>query len=212
MSELKLDCMGLPCPQPVLKCKETLDAHRHQNLVVEVDNAAAAENVARFLTSQGYETNTINLDNGFRISGIDTMEKCNEYEQMSDTDISNVSHSSPSEAPNINETVVFITADTLGRGDNELGSKLMQNFLLTLPEMGQSLWRIILVNSAVRFSVSGSPGLAPLQKLAQSGVSILVCGTCLEHYGLLNDKKVGETTNMLDIVTSFDLAEKVIKV
>ena len=53
--------------------------------------------------------------------------------------------------------------------------------------------------------------LDALKKLAESGVSILVCGTCLNHYGLLEKKQVGETSNMLDIVTSLDLAGKVIR-
>ena len=49
------------------------------------------------------------------------------------------------------------------------------------------------------------------KKLEAAGVSILVCGTCLEYYGLLDSRQVGETTNMLDIVTSLDLADKVIR-
>lgn len=40
---------------------------------------------------------------------------------------------------------------------------------------------------------------------------MLVCGTCLAHYGLLEAKAVGETSNMLDIVTSLDLADKIIR-
>ena len=43
------------------------------------------------------------------------------------------------------------------------------------------------------------------------GVSVLVCGTCLAHFGLLEAKAVGDTSNMLDIVTSLDLAGKVIR-
>ena len=96
----------------------------------------------------------------------------------------------------VSQTLVFITTETLGRGDDELGAALMKNFLSTLTEM-QDLWRIVLLNGGV--------------KLAESGVSILVCGTCLNHYGLLEKKQVGETSNMLDIVTSLDLAGKVIR-
>jgi sulfur relay (sulfurtransferase) complex TusBCD TusD component (DsrE family) len=61
-------------------------------------------------------------------------------------------------------------------------------------------------------AVAGSPCLEKLQALAASGVSILVCGTCLDHFGLLEQKRVGETTNMLDVVTSMQLADKVIRV
>ena len=39
---------------------------------------------------------------------------------------------------------------------------------------------------------------------------ILVCGTCLNHLNLLEKKMVGETTNMLDIVTAMQLADKVV--
>ncbi|RLC20852.1 MAG: sulfurtransferase-like selenium metabolism protein YedF, partial [Deltaproteobacteria bacterium] len=35
-------------------------------------------------------------------------------------------------------------------------------------------------------------------------------GTCLTHFRLLDRKRVGETTNMLDIITAMQLADKVI--
>jgi hypothetical protein len=43
-------------------------------------------------------------------------------------------------------------------------------------------------------------------------VSILVCGTCLEFFGLTDQRGVGDVTNMLDVVTSFQLASKTIQV
>ena len=54
--------------------------------------------------------------------------------------------------------------------------------------------------------------LDKLKALADAGCSILVCGTCLEHFGLLDKKQVGDTTNMLDIITGMQLADKVIRV
>jgi hypothetical protein len=41
-------------------------------------------------------------------------------------------------------------------------------------------------------------------------VKILVCGTCLDHFDLLEKKQAGDTTNMLDIVMATQLADKVI--
>ena len=108
-------------------------------------------------------------------------------------------------------TLVFLSTDTLGHGSDELGAKLMANFLATLPELGANLWRIVMVNGGVRLASQPGRALDALKKLEQNGVSLLVCGTCLEHYGLLDAKQVGETTNMLDIVTSLDLADKVIR-
>jgi len=60
--------------------------------------------------------------------------------------------------------------------------------------------------------VQGSESLDALKELEKSGVSILVCGTCLEFFKLMDQKQVGETTNMLDVVTSLRVADKVISI
>ena len=87
----------------------------------------------------------------------------------------------------------------------------MATFLATLPEMGDALWRVILLNGGVKLAAMPGDALQALHKLEQSGVSVLVCGTCLAHYGLHAEKAVGETSNMLDIVTSLSLADLVIR-
>jgi len=51
-----------------------------------------------------------------------------------------------------------------------------------------------------------------LKSLQSDGVHIMVCGTCLTHFDLLDQKRVGETTNMLDIVTAMQAADKVINI
>lgn len=88
----------------------------------------------------------------------------------------------------------------------------MHNFLLTLPELGGALWRIILVNGAVRLATRDNPACESLQHLEAAGVSILVCGTCLEFFQLMDQKAVGQVTNMLDVVTSQQVADKVISI
>jgi intracellular sulfur oxidation DsrE/DsrF family protein len=76
--------------------------------------------------------------------------------------------------------------------------------------MGPELWRLVFVNNGVMLTIDGADTLADLQELADDGLHILVCGTCLTHFNLLEKKQVGETTNMLDIVTAMQLADKVI--
>ena len=78
--------------------------------------------------------------------------------------------------------------------------------------MGSDLWRLVLVNNGVKLGVEGSEVLPELKQLQDSGLQILVCGTCLTHFDLLELKQVGETTNMLDIVTAMQLADKVINI
>jgi selenium metabolism protein YedF len=109
-------------------------------------------------------------------------------------------------------TLVFIASPYVGTGDDVLGEKLMQNLISVLPELGDDLWRIILLNGGVKLAIEGSPILEKLQDLEKKGVSILVCGTCLDFFNLLEQKRVGETTNMLDVVTSMQLADKVLSI
>lgn len=106
----------------------------------------------------------------------------------------------------------MVAADRMGRGDDELGTKLMINFIKTLKEMGDELWRLVFVNSGVKLTITGAAPLADLKDLDAAGVTILVCGTCLDHFQLLEQKQVGETTNMLDIVTAMQLADKVVTI
>ena len=108
--------------------------------------------------------------------------------------------------------LIMVGSDRMGHGDDALGLKLMVSFLKTLKEMGDELWRLVFVNNGVKMTISDSEVLPVLEELEKSGVYILVCGTCLTHFNLLEKKMVGETTNMLDIVTAMQLADKVINI
>lgn len=104
------------------------------------------------------------------------------------------------------------TSDRLGKGNDELGEKLLGNFLRTLQEMGDELWKLVFVNSGVTLTTEASKLLGHLKTLESAGAQLLVCGTCLAYLNLLEKKRVGETTNMVDIVSSMQLADKVITV
>lgn len=203
MPNIHLKCQGLPCPQPVLKCKNAIDEQCPATLSVIVDNEAAQINVSRFLTTQGYEVTFEKTDNEIIISGTRSDAECAACSVMNDEQVATMT---------THKNLVFIASDIMGKGDNKLGQKLMYNFVATLKEMGTDLWRIILVNGAVNLAVTDHPCVKELQFLEKKGVSILVCGTCLEYFGLTSQKQVGEVTNMLDVVTSLQLATKTIRV
>lgn len=207
MSPITLDCRGLACPGPVLRCIECIEKDAPLALRIVVDDPAALENVLRLLSGKGYAVESAQDMGAWTISARRDSAPSTPGQQPG----TQPNQQSGTPAPQ-GKTLVFITAETLGSGDDELGGKLMLNFLLTLPELGSGLWRIILVNGAVKLAAEGHPCLEKLEALAASGVSILVCGTCLGFFGLMEKKRVGETTNMLDVVTSLDTAGKVIQV
>jgi len=202
MKTISLDCRGLACPGPVLRCKDAIDSESPDIISATVDNEAAKENVARFLAAKKYQVEIAPVAGGHILTGA--------RQGAAPADCpAPVSGESPAAKEQI---VAFVTADAIGRGDDVLGQKLMVNFLATLPELGESLWRIVLVNGGVRLAVAGSPVLDRLKAFEEAGVTILVCGTCLDFFGILDKKEVGQTTNMLDVVTSLQLATKVLQV
>jgi selenium metabolism protein YedF len=201
---ISIDGRGLPCPGPVLRTKEAVDSQNPGHISVTVDNDAAAENVSRFLTHSGFE---VSVDSDGRTSVIEGTRQGDYLPGQGST--------TPSPGPDMGRSehqkiMVMIASRTIGRGDDILGEKLMISFLTTLKEMGEDLWRVVFVNTGVNFTIQGSPVLEQIQELEGLGVHVLVCGTCLTHFDILDQKKVGETTNMLDIVTSMQLAHKVI--
>ena len=199
MGTTELDCRGLACPAPVLQTKERIEQEHPNEIRVTVDNEAGKQNVSRFLSSQGFEVYVEEAGSLFHVRGV----------LRSGGPKSPVPEEPDKEAHH-KKIMVLVATDRMGQGDDELGAKLMDSFIKTLKEMGEELWRLVLINSGVKLSISDSRVLDDLKDLEEAGVTILVCGTCLTHYDLLNEKKVGETTNMLDIVTAMQLSDSVI--
>ena len=95
--------------------------------------------------------------------------------------------------------VLVLSSEHMGHGDEELGHILIRSFLHTLGEVEPRPHTIVLFNSGVKLAVEGSPVLEDLHALAKNGVAILVCGTCLGHYGLKEKLAVGQVSNMYSI-------------
>ncbi|MFH0782311.1 MAG: sulfurtransferase-like selenium metabolism protein YedF [Pseudomonadota bacterium] len=199
-----LDARGLACPAPVLMVKDLVEKESPIELTVVVDNDASRENVTRFLTTKNYAVTEDRQGGEFHLLA-----------RHNDGGEQPVQASKPELAAGggvRKKVLVLVTSSQLGHGDDQLGSKLMVNYLKTLKEMGDELWQLIFVNSGVKLTTDSSPVLAELQEYEQNGVIVLACGTCLEHFHLTEAKKVGSTTNMLDIVTATQLADKVISI
>jgi len=196
-----LDCRGLACPAPVLKTRELIEEEHRDFIKVTVDNEAAKQNVLRFLESRNFEVTV-------EVEGTDihlTGQRGGQGAVLETT----LTEGPKTEKKNI---MVMVATDRMGYGDDELGSKLMLSFLKTLREMGDELWRLVFVNNGVKLTIEDSEVLPDLKELEEDGIQILVCGTCLNHFDLLDKKQVGETTNMLDVVTAMQVADKVINV
>lgn len=202
----EIDARKLSCPAPVLLTRDAVDNHQPAQIRIIVDNDAARQNVVRFLESRCYQTSFDREGDLFRITGRKGPDApstpCRESTDLSEY----LTCSDRAEK----KVMIIIATDRIGFGDDELGKKLMISFIRTCKEMGRELWRLVFINNGVKLTVDGSPVLTELTGLEKEGITILVCGTCLTHFNLMENKQVGQTTNMLDIVTAMQLADKVI--
>jgi selenium metabolism protein YedF len=194
----EIDARGLACPAPVLQTKTAVENEGATAVDVVVDNAAAQQNVQRFLESKGFSATLEQQGDDFRVKA-----------HLNASTAADPAPT-PGAAAEPKKIVVLCTTDRIGFGDDKLGQKLMVSFIKTVEEMGSELWHLIFVNNGVKLTIGGSPVLEDLQGYEKEGLKILVCGTCLDHFDLLEKKQVGDTTNMLDIVTAMQLADKVI--
>lgn len=197
----EIDCRGLACPSPVLETKKALESDHPGIIRVAVDNEAACQNVTRFLETRDYGVHVEGEGPTLYVTG----------EKALDGPVAGTAGLEKTETAT-QKIMVMMSTDRMGYGDDRLGGKLMVNFLNTLKEMGNELWRLVLVNNGVKLAIEGAEVLPVLLELEAGGVHILVCGTCLDHFDLLAKKRAGDTTNMLDIVTAMQLADKVITI
>jgi selenium metabolism protein YedF len=108
------------------------------------------------------------------------------------------------------EKIVVINSDKMGQGDEELGSRLIGNFLKTLLDAEKKPQMLVLYNSGVKLTAKGSPVLETLQSLENLGVQIISCGTCVNFYGLTDLIQAGRISNMQEIVGVLTEAQKTI--
>lgn len=107
-------------------------------------------------------------------------------------------------------TVLVLDSATLGRGADELGANLMVNFLRNLAFRDDLPETILCYNTGARLTETTSPAFPMLQALADKGVEIILCGTCVEYFRLQNKVGIGRVGDMRGIVEALMKADKVI--
>lgn len=97
------------------------------------------------------------------------------------------------------DKVLFLTADSMGRGDETLGRLLLQNYLTLAVEMDNVPKVICCVNSGVKTVAPDHPCAQHMQALEAKGARILLCGTCLQYFCIEDRITAGTVSNMLEI-------------
>ena len=114
------------------------------------------------------------------------------------------------EGPSGGDTVLLLTADTLGTGSDELGASLLRAFLRAAGSASPLPRTIVCYNGGVRLAVTDSGVLVDLTALARRGVTVMVSSLCLAHFGLTEQLAVGQPAGMAEISETLLRSGKII--
>ena len=194
-----IDARGKSCPMPVILAKQVISGGESV-FSIEVDNQTAVENLKRLAASQGFSAAVRETDGAFTLdfsrdgTGAGVLAAQPEV---------------PLPAPS-RSYAVFVSRDIVGSGDRELGTNLMRMFFYTLAQSDDLPQSILFMNAGVRLPAEDEQVAGHLRDLQSRGVELLVCGTCLNYYGLSDRLMVGTVSNMYDILSQMQSVPKVI--
>ena len=193
---MQIDARGKLCPQPVILAKKEIDGGC-RDLTVLVDNRTAVENLTRLGNSAGMSVTSGESGSGLfvRLTGEGKI-------------VENPVIACPSTG---NGYAVFIGKDAVGAGDPALGTSLMKMALYTLAQGDSVPAHILFMNDGVKLPAGEEQQVIDsLMTLTEKGSIVLVCGTCLNFYGIADRLKVGTVSNMYDILSAMQRADKLI--
>jgi intracellular sulfur oxidation DsrE/DsrF family protein len=108
--------------------------------------------------------------------------------------------------------IVLITGDTLGRGEEELGARLMGSFLRMLLSTTPQPDALVFYNTGVKLLAPDSAVLDVLDEVNRAGVRLVACGTCVTYFALAERIAPERVSNMAEIAALLLAAENVITV
>ena len=210
---LTVDARGDACPIPVVKTLKALGALAGPGSVETlVDNEIAVANLTRMGEGKGCAVASERLgEKEWRVTVTTPVAL-----GVSDAEAESATCEVPapgavSFSPAPKNVVVAITSECMGTGDDVLGRKLMGSFVYSLTQLDELPATVLLYNGGAHLSCEGSAALEDLRGLAASGVEVLTCGTCLDHYGIADTLAVGEVTNMYVIAQRLTGASLVVR-
>mgnify|MGYP000955907387 CR=1 FL=1 len=204
---ITVNAIGDACPIPVVKTRKAMETIKGSEVVETlVDNEIAVENLKKMAGQMGYQVKDQKLEEGkYRVCII--VENVVDNVEKKDGDGGKFCDCTPEKESN---KVVVIRSSVMGEGDPELGKVLIKGFIYALSQQEELPKTILFYNGGAYLTCEGSASLDDLKELEHRGVKILTCGTCLNFYGLSEKLKVGEVTNMYEIVETMSKASLIV--
>lgn len=197
-----VDGKGLLCPQPLILTRKALkNCLPGEILKIECDNKTAFQNIITYLNDQSLSPVGMEADGIFQIEVVNQAIR-----QGEDAGSGSIDPGLCSSA-----YIVVLSSDRMGEGDSQLGSLLMKGFLNALHEQQVLPTHLVFYNSGVKLTTVDSGVSSSLKSLEDSGVEILICGTCVDFYDIKSQLAVGKISNMFTITETMAKTGHVVK-
>lgn len=178
-----IDARGLGCPKPVIMAEEQL-ANTDEGIVeILVDNEASVRNLKKFAGKNSFYSES---------------EKKDGYWQVKIVKGYPCEASAGAEGAGGHEKDLLLIVGSSSMGENkELGGVLMKGFFETMKAYKELPHTIFFLNTGVRLTTTDADIFPVLKEIEAMGTEIFSCGTCLRHFNLESELKVGHrgTTN-----------------
>jgi selenium metabolism protein YedF len=172
-----IDARGIGCPKPVLMAEEALGGISEGAVEILVDNEASVSNLNRFATKNGFYCEAARQNGHWHLKIVKGY-------------ICEVPAMETAATVAEKDLFLVIATDTMGK-DEGLGRILMKAYLETMKVYKELPHTIFFMNAGVRLTTTDEEIVPVVHELAGLGVEIYSCGTCLKHFGLESELRVG---------------------
>jgi len=192
-----IDAKRLECPKPLILTKRALKK-TSDDLMILIDNETSMQNVKKFLIDNKVK---VSIEKKAEVYHLKTQRSGDSKEILPAEDYCKIPVAKG------NHVYVF---KNFGVAQDELGKMLTNGFLDTICEVEPLPAKIIFYHEGAKLTTEGSPVIDKLQKLEKLGVELLICGNCLQFYGLTEKVEVGIVSNAYTILKAMTDAHHLI--
>ena len=208
--DVTVNAMGDTCPIPIIKTKKAIQEMKESGTVfVQVDNEIAVQNLLKMAKQKNMDASYHKAEeNAFAVTILVKEEQLAGLQDKAEEEPTQEESCMPASK---RKTVVVVSSDEMGTGNPELGAVLMKGFLYALTKQSILPDTMLFYNKGASLTCKGSASLEDVVFLAEQGVTVLTCGTCLNFYNLTDTLAVGSITNMYDITEIMMQADHIVK-
>lgn len=216
MEKITVDARGELCPMPLIMLKKQVDkASAGTPVEILTDNDISCSNLEDYIHEIGSSVMRRQMES-YIVLSFDVpssgAHRAGQTGRSPETQTPTAKKEAQPTGARAEGYAIAIASDCMGSGDEELGRVLLRAFINAIKELDLLPSHVVLYNRGVFAALKGSDTAHALELLAEEmDVKIIVCGTCVDYYGLKDHLQVGQISNMYSIMQILSQAHHIIR-